>query len=184
MDRRTTLWLGVSSALTLLANRASAEPMNGGLGISTDSAEVVTLWPGLPPGGKGVSIRAKVIETSPTPEVFHNRAVVSVDVPLVTVYRAARPNGSALLLIPGGGYSEELFDKEGIEPTRVFNQAGITCFILRYRLPGDGWADRADVPLQDAQRAMRLIRANAAKYEINPDRVGVIGFSAGGHLAA
>jgi acetyl esterase/lipase len=184
MDRRATLGLGVSSALVLLADKASAQTTNAALEIFTDSKENVSLWPGKPPGGAGVTVKAKIIETSPTPELFHNRAVVSVDVPLITVYRAAAPNGSALLIIPGGGYTEELFDKEGIEPTRVFNQAGVTCFILRYRLPGDGWNDRADVPLQDAQRAMRLIRTNAAKYGVNPDRVGVIGFSAGGHLAA
>jgi acetyl esterase/lipase len=183
MDRRATLGLGLS-ALALLANNAFAENMDAGGRISSDSTETVPLWPGTPPGGADVTVKTRITETSPTPELFHNRAALFVDVPLVTVYRAAVPNGSALLIIPGGGYTEELFDKEGIEPARVFNQAGITCFILRYRLPSDGWADRANVPLQDAQRAMRLIRANAAKYEIDPARVGVIGFSAGGHLAA
>jgi acetyl esterase/lipase len=178
------LGLGVSSAIVLLANKGSAETTDGPAGISADSTEIVSLWPGSPPGSAGVTVKARIIEGSSTPEVFHNRAVVSIDVPLVTVYRAAKPNGSALLIIPGGGYALELFDKEGTEPTRIFNQAGITCFILRYRLPGDGWANRADVPLQDAQRAMRVIRANAAKYGVNPARVGVIGFSAGGHLAA
>jgi acetyl esterase/lipase len=100
------------------------------------------------------------------------------------VYRAARPNGAALLIIPGGAYGIELLDREGIETARVFNRAGITCFILRYRLPGDGWAGGADVPLQDAQRAMRLIRAHAVQYSIDSRQIGVVGFSAGGHLAA
>ena len=62
-------------------------------------------------------------------------------------------------------------------------RAGVTCFVLRYRLPGEGWANRSDVPLQDAQRAMRLVRANAAKYGIDPARIGFMGFSAGGHVA-
>ena len=184
MDRRATLKLGVSSAVALLANLASAETANVAAVSYRESTEIVSLWPGAPPGGGGVTVKTKIIETSPTPVLFHNRAAVSVDVPLIAVYRPAMPNGSALLIIPGGGYAEELFDKEGLEPTRIFNQAGITCFILRYRLPGDGWADRADVPLQDAQRAMRLIRANAAKFGVHPERVGIIGFSAGGHLAA
>ena len=184
MDRRATLWLGVSSALALLANKASSETADDATRIYTESNEIVPLWLGTPPGGAGVAVKTKIVETSPTPELFHNRAAISVDVPFVAVYRPAAPSGSALLIIPGGGYTQELFDKEGLEPTRVFNQAGVTCFILRYRLPTDGWADRANVPLQDAQRAVRLIRANASKYGINPDRVGVIGFSAGGHLAA
>ena len=64
-----------------------------------------------------------------------------------------------------------------------FNAAGVTCFVLRYRLPGEGWARRSDVPLQDAQRAMRLVRANAANYGVDPARIGFMGFSAGGHLA-
>jgi len=67
---------------------------------------------------------------------------------------------------------------------RRFTGAGITCFVLRYRLPGEGWANRADVPLQDAQRAMRLIRANAAKYDVDAARLAAIGFSAGGHVSA
>src|SRR6202012_5983156 len=57
------------------------------------------------------------------------------------------------------------------------------CFVLRYRLPGEGWANRSDVPLQDAQRAMRLVRAKAAKYGLGPGRIGLLGFSAGGHVA-
>jgi acetyl esterase/lipase len=184
VDRRSALLQGVSSVLALLADRVSAEAEDKVTGVYAEPTEAISLWPKSPPGGAGVTVKTKIIETSPTPQLFHNRAVVSVDVPLITVYRAAKPNGSALLVVPGGGYTEELFDKEGIEPARVFNQAGITCFILRYRLPGDGWTDRANVPLQDAQRAMRVIRANAVKYGINPAHIGIIGFSAGGHLAA
>ena len=71
-----------------------------------------------------------------------------------------------------------------MDVARRFNGAGVTCFVLRYRLPGEGWADRSDVPLQDAQRAMRLVRANADKYGVDPARIGFMGFSAGGHLAA
>ncbi len=66
---------------------------------------------------------------------------------------------------------------------RHMNAVGMTCFVLRYRLPGEGWQRRSDVPLQDAQRAMRLVRANAAKYSLDPARIGFMGFSAGGHLA-
>jgi acetyl esterase/lipase len=181
MDRRQLIGLAAAAAIST-PTRADTMAADGSL--PGDSKEIVPLWPGSPPGSAGVTVQTKIIETSQTPDLFHDRAVVHVDVPLLTVYRAAEPNGSALLLMPGGGYGGEFFEREGIEPARVFNRAGITCFILRYRLPGDGWADRSDVPLQDAQRAMRLIRANAGQYGVDPAKLGVIGFSAGGHLAA
>ncbi len=103
----------------------------------------------------------------------------------MTVYRPAQSDGSAILIAPGGAYSFESFDSEGTEPALRFARNGTTAFVLTYRLPSEGWKDSANVPLQDAQRAMRLIRATGPKrYGIAPDRVGVLGFSAGGHLAA
>lgn len=179
MDRRELIGLAAAAAISTPARADAADGSLPG-----DSKEIVPLWPGSPPGSAGVTVKANIIETSKTPNLFHDRAVVHVDVPLLTVYRAAKPNGSAILLMPGGGYGGEFFEREGIEPAQVFNRAGITCFILRYRLPGDGWANHSDVPLQGAQRAMRLIRANAGKYGVDPAKLGVIGFSAGGHLAA
>ena len=181
MDRRELIGLAAAAAIST-PTRADTMAADGSL--PGDSKEIVPLWPGSPPGSAGVTVKANIIEASKTPNLFHDRAVVHVDVPLLTVYRAAKPNGSAILLMPGGGYGGEFFEREGIEPVHVFNRAGITCFILRYRLPGDGWANHSDVPLQDAQRAMRLIRANAGKYGVDPAKLGVIGFSAGGHLAA
>jgi acetyl esterase/lipase len=89
-----------------------------------------------------------------------------------------------LLVFPGGGYVRMAMDKEGYEIGRLLAARGVTVFVLFYRLPGEGWANRADVPLQDAQRAMRLIRSRAAKYGLDPERVGAMGFSAGGHLCA
>ena len=88
-----------------------------------------------------------------------------------------------MLLIPGGGYRWAVLDKEGYDVARVFAASGTTCFVLRYRLPADGWAAGADAPLQDAQRAIRLIRSRAADYGVYPNRIGVLGASAGGHLA-
>ena len=101
----------------------------------------------------------------------------------MNVLRPDRPDGSAMILAPGGGYTREMLDFEGMDVGRRLNAAGVTCFVLRYRLPGEGWADRSDVPLQDAQRAMRLVRANAAKFGLDTARVGFMGFSAGGHVA-
>jgi acetyl esterase/lipase len=104
--------------------------------------------------------------------------------PEIQVYRPARPDGSALLALPGGGYEFLSVQNEGLDVAERFNAERTTVFLLSYRLPGEGWGNRHLVPLQDAQRAMRLIRSRAADFRIDPARLGVIGFSAGGHLAA
>jgi acetyl esterase/lipase len=88
------------------------------------------------------------------------------------------------MLIPGGGYERVVLDKEGYETARRLNESGYTCFVLFYRMPGDGWAAGGDAPLQDAQRGVRLIRSKAKAMGFSPDRVAIMGFSAGGHLAA
>lgn len=126
----------------------------------------------------------EITERSTAPSEYRDRAATGIAVPTLTVFRAEKPDGSALLIAPGGGYKRVVIDKEGFEAARRFNEAGITCFVLLYRLPGEGWGDAADVPLQDAQRTMRIIRANASRFAIDPARTGVLGFSAGGHVAA
>lgn len=147
-----------------------------------DPAETIRLWPGAAPGGDGVTVTPRVVERSTDP-AFHDRFAQYTAEPLLTVLRPSRPNGASLLLIPGGGYKWAVVDKEGLDCARVFAAAGVTCFVLRYRLPGDGWAAGADAPLQDAQRAMRLIRTRAASEGLDPQRIAVLGASAGGHLA-
>ena len=102
----------------------------------------------------------------------------------MAVFRPDRPNGAALLLMPGGGYRHVVVDKEGYEMARWAAARGFTCFVLFYRLPGEGWAAGPDVALSDAQRAMRLIRHRARDYAVDPERVSAMGFSAGGHLCA
>lgn len=89
-----------------------------------------------------------------------------------------------MLIMPGGGYSRVVLDKEGYELAPLLAEQGITAFVLFYRLPGEGWSGRMDAPLADAQRAMRLIRAQASKWQVDPKRVAAMGFSAGGHLCA
>jgi acetyl esterase/lipase len=86
--------------------------------------------------------------------------------------------------LPGGGYQFVSVQNEGLDVAQRFNARGTTVFVLVYRLPGEGWAEPHLVPLQDAQRAMRLIRSRAGDFRIDPARLGVVGFSAGGHLAA
>jgi acetyl esterase/lipase len=147
------------------------------------SAEVIELWPaGHVPGAAGLTVSRQVQERgSPA---AHDRAVLHVSRPILEVFRPERPNGAALVILPGGGYVRLAIDKEGAGGARRMTQAGITCFVLHYRLPADGWAAGYDVALQDAQRAVRVVRAQAATWGIDPRRVGVMGFSAGGHLAA
>src|SRR5512140_470117 len=96
-----------------------------------------------------------------------------------------KANGAAVLICPGGGYGVLAFDHEGNAIAKWLNDNGIAGIILKYRLPSDRiMADKSVGPLQDAQEAMRIIRRNAADWKINPEKIGVIGFSAGGHLAS
>jgi acetyl esterase/lipase len=150
---------------------------------NADPSETIRLWPGTPPGGKGVSLTLKSDDLSKDPG-RHERLLRHVGEPQLWVCRPERSDGSAVLVIPGGGYTVIVVDHEGFETARRLVMDGITAFVLQYRLPGEGWADSADVPLQDMQRAIRLIRAGANKYGIDPARLGVVGFSAGGHMAA
>ena len=95
---------------------------------------------------------------------------------------AVPANGCAVVICPGGGYGGLAKDHEGIQPARFFNSLGITAYVLHYRLGGKGY--QHPIPLQDAQRALRLARSRAATDGVDPTRIGIMGFSAGGHLAA
>ena len=148
--------------------------------------DVIALWPhGAVPGSQALdaTLAEEIVERSEDPDTIRDRYVAGITRPRLLVFRPEAPNGAALLMLPGGGYQRVVLDKEGIESAERFNAAGITVFILIYRLPHEGHENGADVPLQDAQRALRLIRAMADAYDVDPDRTGVIGFSAGGHLA-
>jgi acetyl esterase/lipase len=175
MDRREAIGLGLAGAL--ISGAAGAQNETGYL--PGDSTEFVKLWPGTPPGGAGIKLDLKVTDAI-QPDGYHVRAVSQIQTPGFFVYRATRPNGLGLLVIPGGGYTSEGGDRGGREIAQHFASLGITCFVLRYRLPGEGWQHRETVPLQDAQRAMRLIRAG--NYGVKS--LGAIGFSAGGHVSA
>lgn len=149
----------------------------------TDPDLVLDLWPNGAPGGESVTVTEEMVDR-PNPWNLRDRAVTGIRRPTLSVFRPAQPDGSALLIIPGGGYIRVALDKEGFESGRWFASRGVTVFALLYRLPADGWAAGANTPLQDGQRAMRLIRARAAEFGIDPNRVAAQGFSAGGHLAA
>ncbi|MFH6785784.1 MULTISPECIES: alpha/beta hydrolase [Methylobacterium] len=138
--------------------------------------EVLPLWPGRPPGGGGPNPDGPPFDES------REGVVTGVAEPCLLVMRPARSTGSAMVIAAGGGYRRIDIGHEAVPVGRWLNGLGVTAFALVYRLPGEGWAAGADAPIQDALRAVRLVRARARRYGYEPNRVGVMGFSAGGHL--
>jgi acetyl esterase/lipase len=171
-SRRGVIGFGAALTLAPAAVRA-AELM--------EAQEHVPLWPGKIPGDIGSAIKRRVDPRSGD-DAHPDRWIYGVARPELIVFRPTNPNGAAVLCMPGGSYEFLAFDNEGTEQARWLNARGVTVFVLVYRLPAEGWAHHEDVPLQDAQRAMRLIRRDASKYGIDPKRVAALGFSAGGHL--
>lgn len=134
---------------------------------------LLPLWPGPPPGGGG---------PQGLPHVSARGALSHLATPALEVYRPTRPNGAAMLVAAGGGYRRMEMDQEARPAACWLAERGVTAFVLRYRLPGEGWVAGPLAPLQDAQRALRLIRAQSTAFQLDPARLGVLGFSAGGHL--
>ena len=178
----------LGSGLAMIAGAAAAQSGPTPYSPSDLSAlpwppkESFPLWPGRPPGPPAKAIVPNWTMNNPPP----NRElwIRGVAMPEVHVFRAADPDGSALLALPGGGYEFLSVQNEGLDVAERLNAERTTVFVLTYRLPGEGWSQRSVVPLQDAQRAMRLIRSRAGELRVDAARLGVIGFSAGGHLAA
>lgn len=177
IDRRTML--GGAAGLATLA---AAPPAAAQAAATWPPTEHFRLWPKQPPNApRRLPTPDNRMEGEPPRRELHLRGVAE---PIVGVYRPAKPDGRALLAMPGGGYRFLSVENEGINVARTFNPLGITVFVLAYRLPPEGWLEPQDVALQDAQRAMRLIRARAGDFAIDPARLGIVGFSAGGLLAA
>jgi len=150
---------------------------------SANAREIIELWPH-PPTGALHPDMVEIVEQSSSNPAYSSRRTKGISKPHMTVFPAAQPNGSSMLVIPGGGFAWNYFEHEGYYIADILNRAGITCFVLFYRLAQDGWSDPASVGPADAQRAMRVIRANAARLRLDAARVGVMGFSAGGFLTA
>jgi len=113
--------------------------------------------------------------------------ISKVSIPTLTVYKPAHPSakGTAVIICPGGGYSILAAGHEGSDVAKLFNEWGITAFVLKYRLPDDAIMVNKEIgPLQDAQRAIQLVRTHAKEWSIDASKIGIMGFSAGGHLAA
>ena len=148
-----------------------------------EQRDVIELWPGAAPGAS-LSPPVEVITERSNDLAIVDRALTGIVSPRLEVFRPQRPNGAAIMILPGGGYQRVVIDKEGYELGRWLAERGFTAFVLIYRLPGDGWAAGPDVALSDAQRALRLIRHGAHEFGIEAERIGTLGFSAGGHLCA
>jgi acetyl esterase/lipase len=148
---------------------------------------VVDVWPGKTPGDVGI----KGEETSrihQSPLVGPTRLITNVTKPTLTIYRPAadKNTGTAMVICPGGGYWDLYWELEGEEVAAWLNSQGMTAIILKYRCPrrpGDVCGEPPLGPQLDAQRAVSLVRSRAAEWGIDPKRIGMIGFSAGGHLA-
>jgi acetyl esterase/lipase len=151
--------------------------------FNTRAQTVIKLWPdGIPGSITNDTYKEVEVITNGSPSRYNK-----VTDPTLTVFlpEDSKATGTAVLICPGGGYGTLAFDHEGYQIARWLNENGIAGIILKYRLPSDLiMKDKTTGPLQDAQEGLRTIRRNAAKWKINPRKVGVIGFSAGGHLAS
>lgn len=182
INRRSAL-IGTVALATAAGAQTPALALSGERLPEPDPTETIDLWPG---GAPGLPVRLPVetvVERSIDPR-FPDRAVTGIARPRLVVFRPQTPNGTGLLVAPGGGYARVVLDKEGYEVGHLLAARGWTVFVLFYRLPGEGWENRSDVPLADAQRGMRLIRAHAPSYGIDPAKVAAMGFSAGGHVCS
>lgn len=150
--------------------------------LSVNAQTIVPLWPD---GQIPNNLNNKTIQEKIDIDANGIMRISNVVLPSMAVYAPPTPNGTAVLICPGGGYWIEAAGHEGVEVAKWFNSFGVTAFVLKYRLPDEAlWSNKHEVPLQDAMQAMKLIRENAPSYRIDPKRLGVMGFSAGGHLAS
>jgi acetyl esterase/lipase len=145
--------------------------------LSAKAQEIINLYPGTIPNSKTADVK----ETN-TSGMFRG-----VTVPTLEIYlpEKDKATGVAVVICPGGGYSVVVYQGEGVTTAKEFAKNGVAAFVLKYRLPDDAiMADKKNGPLQDAQQAIKVVRENAAKWGVDPNKIGIMGFSAGGHLAS
>lgn len=143
---------------------------------------VIPLWKKIPD-----EVKAKDYKEKEVIKDGKMQSTSQVSVPTLSIFipKETTSNQSAVIICPGGGYTHLAFDKEGVKVAEWFNSIGIAAFVLKYRMPTDLTMKNKNVgPLQDAQEAVRYVRQNASKWNIDPNKVGILGFSAGGHLAS
>lgn len=146
--------------------------------LVANAQEIIPLYTGAVPNSKASDVQ----------ESGADKGVIrGITKPTLAYFKPApdKASGAAVVIIPGGGYGVVVYQGEGINMAKAMAEKGIAAFVLKYRLPSDAiMPDKKIGPLQDAQQAIKLVRDNAAKWGIDPAKVGVMGFSAGGHLAS
>jgi acetyl esterase/lipase len=166
-------------SLSLFAQKPAWQPAPGHLTLD--------LWPHGAPG-TAASSAAEVDTTTAKDRLIAGKPVIrlgNVSTPTLTVYSPKQKNtGAAIVVFPGGSYHILAIDLEGTEVCDWLNSAGITCVLVKYRVPDSGPYPKSSAALQDAQRALGIVRLHAAEWHIDPARIGVLGFSAGAHLSA
>lgn len=149
------------------------------LSFSANAQEIIPLYQGAMPNSK--------ITTDTPGESFTSGIFRGVVNPTLEIYlpEKEKATGTAVIICPGGSYSVIVYQGEGVTTAKEFAKNGIAAFVLKYRLPDDAkMENKAIAPLQDAQQAMKLVRENVDRWNVNPDKIGIAGFSAGGHLAS
>src|SRR5271157_2428507 len=181
MSNRALLLIAAlaASSMTLAAQPSGWPPAPGHLTIA--------LWPGAAPGAPA-NLPPEADTTTAKDNFIAGRPLIrlgNVSTPTLTIYSPNGKNtGAAVVVFPGGGYHILAIDLEGTEVCDWLNSAGMTCVLLKYRVPDSGPYPKSSAALQDAQRALGIVRSHASDWHIDPHRVGVLGFSAGAHLAA
>ncbi|MEP6755692.1 MAG: alpha/beta hydrolase [Chthonomonadales bacterium] len=174
----------LASAVAGLSVLLSGAPAHA----NQDPPTTIALWPGVAPGDKG-DLGVEHDSTKQLPAGGPEDGIIrlaNVSKPTITVYRPNKgmDTGAAVVVCPGGGYSILAMNLEGTEVCKWLNSIGVTGVLLKYRVPVRPGQAKYAAPLQDAQRAMGIVRHRAAEWGIDPHRIGILGFSAGGHLAA
>ena len=148
--------------------------------IGFSQNEIIPLWNGDIPNSQKSEDKEVILSTDAT-------RISLVQTPTLEVFLPTKKSntGRAVIICPGGGYHNVVYDWEGTDIAKWFNSKGIAAFVLKYRLPNTKSVKVSyEAPLQDAQRALRIVRSQSEKWQINPNKIGIMGFSAGGHVAS
>lgn len=142
--------------------------------------EPIPLWPEGVPGEADLELPEESVELKGEHQI---EIMSNVSTPLLTMYPAENPNGASVLVCPGGGYNILAYSHEGTEVCEWLNTLGITAGLLKYRVPRRDELEKHVAPLQDVHRAIGMMRSRAEEWKLDPERLGILGFSAGGHLS-
>ena len=176
MAKRLLLLAAIAVSSAVLAAQQPAWP-------PAPTHLTMTIWPGAAPGSQP-NPPAETQRTAPGPAGKPATFLTNVSTPTLTLYTPeGKSTGAAVVVFPGGGYNVLAIDYEGAEVCDWLNSIGVACLVLKYRVPHSGYP-RSPAALEDAQRALGIVRAHAAEWRIDPNRIGVAGFSAGAHLSA